>query len=89
MLEAAVNDYYFELTAYPAKLDFLKTPPSDQALAQKWQRHGEFLTEAIPKDPWNNAYLYTPPDADGKITIRSLGPDGTESKDDITNTNST
>ncbi|MCH7726840.1 MAG: type II secretion system major pseudopilin GspG [Planctomycetes bacterium] len=90
MLEAAVNDYYFELTAYPDKLEFLKTPPSDQALAQKWQQHGEFLTEAIPKDPWNRDYIYTPPNAEGKISIRSWGPDGqANSDDDITNTNST
>ena len=71
------------MSVFPDKLESLINPPSDANLAQKWQRHREFLEEGIPIDPWGKEYEYTIDN--GKVMIRSYGPDGrANSDDDIT-----
>jgi len=63
-------------------LQDLVTQPSD---AQSWK--GPYLKD-IPKDPWNNDYVYEYPgrnNANG-YDLYSMGPDGKEgNEDDITN----
>ena len=43
--------------------------------------------KAIPKDPWGNAYIYRYPGMQNptEYDLYSLGPDGREGTDDITN----
>lgn len=51
-----------------------------------WQ--GPYLKKGIPKDPWNNAYIYEYPgkNSDSGYDILSMGPDGRRGgSDDITN----
>ena len=53
--------------------------------AQNWK--GPYLKE-IPKDPWNNEYIYECPGKNNPTSydLMSMGPDGRSgSEDDITN----
>jgi general secretion pathway protein G len=38
----------------------------------------------IPDDPWGRPYIYRNPGVEGAYDLVSLGPDGVESKDDLT-----
>ena len=48
---------------------------------------GPYLEKGMPKDPWGHDYIYVTPGARNKrgFDLSSLGPDGVESDDDITN----
>ncbi|MBU0676504.1 MAG: type II secretion system major pseudopilin GspG [Verrucomicrobia bacterium] len=65
-------------------------PPSLQALVQNsgarnWK--GPYLKKGLPKDPWGNDYIYQNPGANNpqSYDLRTMGPDGTASGDDIAN----
>lgn len=66
----------------PKSLDELIHQPSD---ARNWKKYLEDLSE-IPKDPWNNDYVYQSPGPRGEpFLITSYGRDGRSgTKDDIT-----
>ncbi len=56
-------------------LAMLVTPPADPVLRGRWK--GPYLDEAVPLDPWGNAYLYQVPGEEGRpFSIISLGADG-------------
>ncbi|HAV61097.1 MAG TPA: type II secretion system protein GspG [Verrucomicrobiales bacterium] len=62
-----------------AGLNDLVTAPRD---AQSWR--GPYMKDAIPVDPWGNAYLYECPGKNNTsgYDISSLGPDGRANTDD-------
>lgn len=71
-LEKALEQYRLEVGGYPSReqgLEALVTAPNGVA---KWQ--GPYLKKSVPKDPWDNPYLYTV--VSGEINITSLGADG-------------
>lgn len=84
--KTALNSFEVDTGSYPkgknGLLD-LVTPPRD---AQNW--HGPYLEGSVPKDPWNNDYIYECPgrhNASG-YDVSSMGPDGKAgTDDDITN----
>ena len=85
--KTALNGYEIAVGSYPkgtAGLVDLIQKPRD---AQGWS--GPYLdTDAIPKDPWNNDYVYTCPGKHNPSSydIFSAGPDGRPgTDDDITN----
>lgn len=77
----ALNLYEIDLGEYPKQLqDLITTTGSD-----KW--NGPYLQKGTPKDPWSHDYTYVSPGTHNPQTydLSSLGPDGVESADDITN----
>lgn len=55
--------------------------PSSDPKPRKWKQ----LLKSVPLDPWGAEYVYRNPgkiNADG-YDLYSLGPDGTESEDDV------
>lgn len=65
------------------KMQRKKLPGSLEELAEPDERSGEPYLTSIPKDPWNNEYIYTPLDK-GRYRIQSSGEDGQpDTEDDI------
>lgn len=87
--EADVNNIGMALRLY--EVDNGTYPPSLQALitqpgnARNWR--GPYLEKGLPKDPWGNDYVYSFPGTRNphSYDLKSYGPDGVESADDIGN----
>ncbi len=78
----ALNLYELDNGSYPGSLQALITNPGG---AQNW--NGPYLQKGMPKDPWGHDYVYTFPGSHNPhgYDLKSLGPDGVESDDDIAN----
>ena len=66
-------------------LSALISEPTAAPVPGKW--NGPYLKKKkLPKDPWGHEYVYIAPGAHNtdSYDLSSLGPDGIESKDDIT-----
>lgn len=74
----ALDSYYMDIGDYPTQdegLDALWTAPS--SADNKW--NGPYLSKAVPKDPWENDYIYTIPGENNlPYGICSYGKDGLE-----------
>lgn len=79
-IATAVKSYRIEMRSLPPDLAALHTQPSNVANASDWM---QVLTEPAGADPWGNDYEYEVIDG-SNFEVRSLGPDGTRSDDDIT-----
>jgi len=81
-IKTALDGYYNDNGFYPTTdqgLRALVTPPTSGILLLVYYP-GDYV-ERLPKDPWGNPYFYR---SDGNSYIlKSLGPDGIESADDI------
>ena len=81
-LKKALDRYYLDNGYYPTTdqgLRALVTPPTNGFLPLVYYSGG--YTDRLPKDPWGNPYFYQ---SDGNsYVLKSLGPDGIESADDI------
>ena len=81
-LKKALDRYYTDNGYYPTTdqgLRALGTPPTSGILPLVYYSGG--YVERLPKDPWGNPYFYQ---NDGNsYVLKSLGPDGIESADDI------
>jgi general secretion pathway protein G len=80
--KTALDRYYLDNGYYPTTdqgLDSLVTPPTNGRVPGNYESGG--YIERVPKDPWNNQYFYQ---SDGSsYVLKSFGPDGVESSDDI------
>ena len=86
-LEAALNLYKLDNFVYPTTdqgLEALVEEPSSPEPAN-WKAGG--YVDRLPKDPWNQDYLFLSPGEHGSIDIFSTGPDQIPSEDDIGNWN--
>jgi general secretion pathway protein G len=84
-LEAALNLYKLDNFVYPTTdqgLEALIEKPSSPE-PPNWKDGG--YVDRLPKDPWNQDYLFLSPGEHGSIDIFSLGPDQQPSEDDIGN----
>jgi general secretion pathway protein G len=82
-LGTALRLYELDMGEYPSSLEGLVRKPSASG---NWQ--GPYLeTGRLPRDPWGRAYVYAYPGKHNphSYDLKSLGPDGTDSNDDITN----
>ncbi|MGO9451725.1 MAG: type II secretion system major pseudopilin GspG [Candidatus Binataceae bacterium] len=81
-IKQALDRYYLDIGSYPTSdqgLQALVTPPTSGQVSTNYMQGG--YIEKLPNDPWSNAYLYQ---SDGSsYTLKSLGPDGVQSADDI------
>jgi general secretion pathway protein G len=76
--------YELDNGSYPTSDEGLNALLSQPAQATNWR--GPYL-EKIPVDPWGRTYLYKSPGEhrSGDYDLYSLGKDGVESADDVSN----
>ena len=84
MLDTALDAYEIDNGRFPSGdegLSALITAGS----AKNWK--GPYIKKGVPTDPWGNAYVYRFPGTNNVngYDLMSLGPDGREGNDDITN----
>ena len=85
-LATALDLYKLDNSSFPTSAQGLGALLSEPSGATKWS--GPYLKKKkVPKDPWNREYVYAYPGTHNKDSydLASLGADGVESKDDITN----
>jgi len=88
-LSTALDLYKMDASQYPTTeqgLSALLTAPKVAPVPVQW--NGPYLKKKVlPKDPWGHDYVYVSPGTHNtdSYDLSSLGPDGVESDDDITN----
>ncbi|NDV27656.1 type II secretion system major pseudopilin GspG [Desulfovibrio sp. JC010] len=75
----ALQSYQLDTGNFPSTqqgLEALVKKPSTAPVPENW--HGPYMSKnAIPKDPWNNAYVYTSPGKHSPdFDLLSYGKDG-------------
>lgn len=77
-LKNALDLYYLDEDRYPSTSEGLSALTVRPADAASW--NGPYLKDgAVPRDPWNNPYLYRSPGENGRpYDIISLGEHGRE-----------
>jgi len=90
-LSTALDLYELDNGRYPTTdhgLSALLDEPTASPAPKNW--NGPYLKKKkIPKDPWGQPYVYVSPGTHNTddYDLSSLGPDGVESDDDISNWN--
>jgi general secretion pathway protein G len=85
----ALDLYKMDTGQYPTTeqgLSALLTPPTLSPVPTQW--NGPYLKKKrIPKDPWGRDYVYVSPGVNNpeSYDLSSLGPNGVEGSNDITN----
>lgn len=81
-ISTALRLFELDMGQFPASLSGLVQNPGG---AGNW--HGPYLEKGMPKDPWGNDYVYVNPGNNNQqaFDLKSLGPDGVDSGDDVTN----
>ncbi len=75
MLRGALQAYRLDVGIYPRTEQGLDALMSKPAEVQGWQ--GPYLEDELPRDPWNNPYVYkSPVDNLQGFALYSLGADG-------------
>lgn len=83
-LETALQLYRLDNSVYPSTeqgLQALVEPPSVGVLPKKWREGGYLEKGRIPKDPWENDFVYLSPGVHGDCDLSSYGADGQEGGD--------
>jgi general secretion pathway protein G len=78
-LETALKLYKLDNGNYPTTeqgLRALVEPPAVGALAKNWRLGGYLEKNKVPKDPWDNDFIYISPGARGDYDLISRGADG-------------
>jgi general secretion pathway protein G len=78
-ISQALKLYKLDNGKYPLTeqgLQALVEPPSVGSLAKKWREGGYLDKKTVPKDPWDNDYVYICPGLHGDFDLMSYGPDG-------------
>jgi general secretion pathway protein G len=81
----ALDLYKLDMGTYPTTeqgLQALVEPPESDGNSSNWRKGGYLDKGRVPKDPWNNDYIYLSPGANGDYDITSLGGDGAPGGDD-------
>ena len=85
--KTALDRYYLDNGYYPTTdqgLGALVAAPTNGRMPSNYEQGG--YIERLPRDPWGNNYAYQ---SDGNnYVLKSFGPDGVESSDDIDGSNS-
>ena len=78
-LETVLKLYKLDNGSYPSTeqgLQALVEPPTVGQLPRAWRKGGYLEKGRIPKDPWENDYVYLSPGLHGEFDIMSYGDDG-------------
>ncbi len=63
-------------------LNALVAEPQTEPLPRKWKKGGYLEKKQVPKDPWNNEYIYLSPGTHDDVDISSYGADGVPGGED-------
>ena len=79
-LQTAIQLYRSEQGLLPSQeqgLEALVAQPSTEPIPQRYPAEGYLESRRVPKDPWNNDYIYIAPGRSGEaFEIISYGSDG-------------
>lgn len=78
-IETALKLYKLDNGAYPSTeqgLQALIEAPTVGELPRAWRKGGYLEKGNVPKDPWDNEYVYLSPGLHGDFDLVSYGPDG-------------
>lgn len=78
-LETALKLYKLDNGVYPATeqgLQALVEKPAAGVIPKNYREGGYLEHKDVPKDPWDNEYLYLSPGEHGDFDLYSLGADG-------------
>ncbi len=78
-LETALKLYKLDNGVYPSSeqgLEALVEAPTVGQLPKKWREGGYLEKRKVPKDPWENDYVYLSPGLHGDFDLTSYGADG-------------
>lgn len=78
-LEQALKLYKLDNGEYPTTeqgLQALVEPPAVGRLARKWRKDGYLEKGRVPKDPWENDFVYISPGLHSDFDLISYGSDG-------------
>ena len=78
-LEQALQMYKLDNGQYPTTeqgLQALVEAPSVGRLAKRWRKGGYLDKSRVPKDPWDNDFVYISPGLHGDYDLISYGADG-------------
>lgn len=83
-LGASLDMFELDMGRFPTSEEGLQALVTAPAASTQWK--GKYIRE-IPKDPWARPYQYKSPGMNNKedYDLFSLGPDGVEGADDVTN----
>jgi general secretion pathway protein G len=84
-LETALKLYKLDNGAYPSTeqgLNALVTAPTVGVVPKKYREGGYLENKAVPKDPWDNDYIYLSPGEHGDYDLYSLGADAARGGED-------
>jgi general secretion pathway protein G len=80
-LETALKTYYLDNGFYPTTdqgLEALVREPNTDPIAERWREGGYLEKGRVPKDPWDNDFVYLSPGVQGDFDIISYGADKIE-----------
>jgi general secretion pathway protein G len=78
-LETAIESYKLDNGAYPTTeqgLQALVEAPTTGRLAKKWRTGGYLAKGKVPKDPWDNDFVFLCPGTHNDFDLISYGGDG-------------
>jgi general secretion pathway protein G len=78
-IETALKLYKLDNGSYPTTeqgLQALVEAPSAGELAKRWRKGGYLEKGKVPKDPWDNEFVYLSPGVNGDFDLSSYGKDG-------------
>jgi general secretion pathway protein G len=78
-LETSIRLYKLDNGSYPTTeqgLQALIERPDTGNVPKKWRDGGYLEKRKVPKDPWDNEYVYLSPGVNGEYDIVSYGSDG-------------
>jgi len=78
-LETSLRLYKLDTGSYPTTeqgLQALIERPDTGNVPKKWRDGGYLEKGKVPKDPWDNEYVYLSPGVNGEYDIVSYGSDG-------------
>ena len=78
-METALKLYKLDNGVYPSTeqgLQALVEPPTIGQIPRKWREGGYLEKGRVPKDPWDNDYIYLSPGVHGDFDLISYGADG-------------
>ncbi len=80
-IKDALEQYRLDNGRYPTTEQGLKAlveKPTEPPEPKKWRQY----LDKLPKDAWDNEYIYISPGVDHPYELRSKGPDGEEDTED-------
>ena len=78
-LSSALKMYKIDNGRYPTTeqgLDALVNEPQGADAPKNWKKGGYLTKKQVPKDPWDNDYVYLSPGVNDDFDISSYGEDG-------------